>query len=335
MDVLETTQLLNASSVEQMNDFSVEFGWDAVYTQLATGDSDWGYQEGVCETILTTREGFSAPLSLKSSGYPGCFTLAVFTSSAPASINGMDVQADNFLMAMPGADIELVTQGPGDLIITLIPETEIETNLADSFRTLEKSLESTRVCCGDTGAQTRAFTHWFQNWSSTQTDQNEIDRTAVTRQLHETVYSSLHHIVENQACPTGKPKTGFTPGLIRIKDLIDYFHAYPTEAISLEEMTQFTRTSPRSLYYNFKKYTGYTPQQYFKLIRLGYLRRELAGDIQSLTTLAYKFNFFHLGDFAALYKRVYGELPSDTRRNIFMPDTPIFQQAVGHATSVK
>ena len=72
----------------------------------------------------------------------------------------------------------------------------------------------------------------------------------------------------------------------------------------------------RNLYYQFNKFTGLSPKKYFSRIRLGYLREELICSDQSITQLALKYGFNHLGDFSALYKSVYGELPSATRKTV-------------------
>ena len=65
----------------------------------------------------------------------------------------------------------------------------------------------------------------------------------------------------------------------------------------------------------FRKHTGLSPQKYFSRIRLSYLRQELLTCDNSITELALKYNFHHLGDFSASYRALYGELPSDTRKN--------------------
>ncbi|TNF89331.1 MAG: AraC family transcriptional regulator [Gammaproteobacteria bacterium] len=101
-----------------------------------------------------------------------------------------------------------------------------------------------------------------------------------------------------------------------IKRLIDYFRDNPSERISIEKACQLSGMGRRNLYYQFNKSTGLSPKKYFSRIRLGYLREELICSDQSITQLALKYGFNHLGDFSALYKSVYGELPSATRKTV-------------------
>ena len=101
-----------------------------------------------------------------------------------------------------------------------------------------------------------------------------------------------------------------------VKRLIDYFLDNPSERISIERACQLSGMGRRNLYYQFNKLTGLSPQKYFTRIRLDYLREELICSDQSITQLALKYGFNHLGDFSALYKSVYGELPSATRKTV-------------------
>jgi transcriptional regulator GlxA family with amidase domain len=96
--------------------------------------------------------------------------------------------------------------------------------------------------------------------------------------------------------------------------LIDYFYANPEWVLSVEDMSAITGLNRRNLFYAFKQYTGYTPYQFAKFVRLDFLHRELLAGNDDVTNLALKYNFNNLGDFSAIYKNTYGELPSKTLR---------------------
>lgn len=54
---------------------------------------------------------------------------------------------------------------------------------------------------------------------------------------------------------------------------------------------------------------------YLKDLRLEKAHQELRNsEYQSVTDIAYKWNFTHLGRFSQEYKRRYGELPSSTHK---------------------
>ncbi len=90
----------------------------------------------------------------------------------------------------------------------------------------------------------------------------------------------------------------------------------PYDLISIEKMCQISGLSRRNLFYIFKKYAGHSPGSFFKFIRLSALHRDLLDGDQNVTNLALKYNFLHLGEFSALYKKTFGELPSQTQKKI-------------------
>ncbi len=77
----------------------------------------------------------------------------------------------------------------------------------------------------------------------------------------------------------------------------------------------------RTFYYNFRKYTGTSPSQYIKNLKLAYVQKVLKAarpDAAEVRSIAYQFGFRHLGQFSSDYKRLFGEVPSDTLRRTFV-----------------
>ncbi len=66
--------------------------------------------------------------------------------------------------------------------------------------------------------------------------------------------------------------------------------------------------------YAFKEYFGVTPKEYLQTVRLHGVRRELqAYDGEAvIADIANNWGFWHMGQFAADYRRMFGELPSAT-----------------------
>ncbi|MBD8875803.1 AraC family transcriptional regulator [Labrenzia polysiphoniae] len=73
--------------------------------------------------------------------------------------------------------------------------------------------------------------------------------------------------------------------------------------------------SERTLQYAVREYVGLTPVAYLRMCRLNHVRRMLAAsdpETTTITRVAMRFGFLHLGRFAGDYKRVFGETPSET-----------------------
>ena len=311
MDPIKISHHLKISSMEEMNDFSVKLGWDAIiYSQLGAGIFDGEYLEGINQSLIVTKENISVPLSMKGGGVPGYIALGMYLSSAPAKVNGLDLQPTHFVIIKPGAEFDFASKGPGDIFVTLLPESRFEEILGNAIENLQV------FHLNKTNEGAMFFKSWFQNWPSHQFWQTKIGRKALTHQLEEIVYSSLENLAENLGKKAGKRGTSLNRSKKKINRLMDYLHSNPDQSISINEMCQIAGLSRRNLFYNFKEYSGHSPSNFFKFIRLSALHRDLLSDSQSLTNLAVKYNFFHLGEFSDLYKKTFGELPSQTQKKI-------------------
>jgi AraC family ethanolamine operon transcriptional activator len=81
------------------------------------------------------------------------------------------------------------------------------------------------------------------------------------------------------------------------------------------ELCKVVRISRRALEYAFRDVVGISPRRYIMALRLGRARRDIAGStLASISDIAQRWGFFHLGRFSSLYKSFFGELPSATPR---------------------
>ena len=81
------------------------------------------------------------------------------------------------------------------------------------------------------------------------------------------------------------------------------------------ELCRELAVSERTLHYAFQEIRGLSPMAYFKASRLNAVRQELKAAAAGTTTvgeIAQRWGFWHNGEFAADYRRLFGELPSQT-----------------------
>ncbi len=107
--------------------------------------------------------------------------------------------------------------------------------------------------------------------------------------------------------PAARPRT--------VKRAIDAIHAHPEESWTVSELAQFVGVSVRTLQDGFRRYVGVSPVTYLRDVRLERVHEDL---IQAdprhdtVADVAYRWGFWHLGRFAAEYRRRYGQPPSKT-----------------------
>ncbi|EQB3342238.1 TPA: AraC family transcriptional regulator [Acinetobacter baumannii] len=95
-----------------------------------------------------------------------------------------------------------------------------------------------------------------------------------------------------------------------------YIKEHLHEPLNVEILAEHAGVSVRTLFTGFKNYLGTTPMSYLKELRFEQAHLELMhNENLSVTDVAFKWGFTHLGRFSQEYKRRYGELPSSTRRS--------------------
>lgn len=86
---------------------------------------------------------------------------------------------------------------------------------------------------------------------------------------------------------------------------------HPNEPVSIATLCAELAVSRRTLQYCFQNVLGITPNTYLRAIRLNGVRAALRS-APSVTHAALDWGFWHLGQFAADYRQMFGELPSQT-----------------------
>jgi len=102
-----------------------------------------------------------------------------------------------------------------------------------------------------------------------------------------------------------------------LQTALDFIHSNPHDVVTVRDLCHAAGLSERVLQYAFRERFDVSPGAYLKTNRLVAIRRQLRRSSPqkgTVTDLANDMGFWHLGQFAADYKRQFGELPSETLR---------------------
>jgi AraC-like DNA-binding protein len=101
-----------------------------------------------------------------------------------------------------------------------------------------------------------------------------------------------------------------------VRRVQEFLRAHAHEPVDAARLADVAGCSLRSLYAGFQDFCGMSPMQYLRELRLERVRADLlAGGVSaSVSGIALRWGFAHLGRFSAEYKARFGEHPSETLR---------------------
>ena len=100
-----------------------------------------------------------------------------------------------------------------------------------------------------------------------------------------------------------------------VKRIEHYIEEHAHEPISVGDLAEYAGVSTRSLFSAFRRFRNISPMHYLKEVRLRRVHDELQQAQPSsgtVTAVAFRWGFSHLGHFTTDYKRRFGETPSET-----------------------
>jgi len=112
---------------------------------------------------------------------------------------------------------------------------------------------------------------------------------------------------------------GFRPSLRQrdraIKKVKEFLAEFPDVPPTIAELCEVAQVSERTLEYAFQERYEMTPNTYLRFYRLNGVHKSLraAGPASTtVTKVATDWGFWHFGHFTSNYRKLFGQLPSDT-----------------------
>lgn len=104
------------------------------------------------------------------------------------------------------------------------------------------------------------------------------------------------------------------PAPRHIRRAIEFVHAHAAEPITVSDIAEAANTSVRSLQAGFVRFRNISPAAYLRQTRLAGARADLLaeGEAVTIAQVASRWGFAHPSVFADVYRKAFGERPSET-----------------------
>lgn len=131
----------------------------------------------------------------------------------------------------------------------------------------------------------------------------------------------LHGLIDTQphSLSGELAETGPRPKTAAVRRAMTYCEEHAAEPVSIGELALAAGAGVRALQLAFRTELGLTPMEYLRRVRLDHVHQDLVAIAQgrdegTVTDVALRWGFTHLGRFSGLYRETYGKLPSETAR---------------------
>lgn len=124
--------------------------------------------------------------------------------------------------------------------------------------------------------------------------------------------------VPRGSLPPAGPDLHARPAVVPhdVKKSIEHMRARMDQKVTITDLVGASGVPERTLHKHFRAFVGLSPLGYLRRMRLAAVREELlaAAENSSVTGIAARYGFSHLGRFSTQYRRCFGEPPSSTLR---------------------
>lgn len=245
---------------------------------------------------------------MRKGSFPAGTVLLGFVVGKESSVfQNSRLSSQELIVMCDGNEMDLISNTKSDMF-TIVTEKELFHSAFHNYftKTLEESLKNKRLIIKTD--QLTYLTHGLSNWI------NYLQSKAfreTNKPCHEIESEILSHVFNSIVFENkDKKREKFKP--VRARDLL---HESVAEKISIIQIVKELDISERQLHESFKSTYGISPKKYLQNLRLNSVKNELFladPHAQTVSDIAFKYWFTHMSHFTHEYKKMFGELPSET-----------------------
>ena len=295
--------------VDELDQANRDLGWTIEYRQLEKSHSSACFLMAEHHGILLSGEFFGTPVHIIGEAAHGAFTFVVPITSGNACRAQRHTFGDEDLLLFPsGAEVDMVTsRAAGDLALT-VADTDLRDAAAALFpgACLFAELDG-QIHPGSADGLSAVGTGITEALSNQRTDPES---------LSELLARCIALVADSGGATDEKLVRNDAKGQV-VARALDFIESRLARPIRLEALCHHARVGIRVLQRVFRERLGVSPTQYIKARRLNAARRLLATGVSpetSVSEIARRCGYAHLGRFSVDYRSHFGESPRQTLR---------------------
>lgn len=299
-------------------------GWNQIYDQLAPGKFHGSIGEFWTGKLQVFRETTSHTVRQSCQPWPNSWWFGIPSYDDGLSKLGSKRIEQDFIAVRAGnTGFELLTPNDFEILGIVIDQQELAeyaqaTEQVSHSLSFSEDLLRVGLACR---LNLRMLIH--QILKEVTYSPNLLMHAGARQAMKASVLEALLDICQVQMRPRRLSSTNVSHHTL-VLQIRDYILCRRDEPVTVADLCRNFYVSRRTLQNAFHNVVGMSPVAYLRAIRLNGVRRMLRNHSSPVLTVqdaAAEWGFWHLSQFACEYKKMFGELPSDSLRQRLGPRT--------------
>lgn len=301
--------------------------WDQTYNQISPGSFEGHVVDIRFKGLQIFRETTNRSISQSGSSWDGCFVIGIPVSMKGSGLFSRQLLTrDSMLTFHSNQEFTLTTPEEFDIVALAIrKEALLETLQYDGTGGLSSVFpNNATVMVADPRLIAELRNCLLAIFDPANFEPSLLRYPQVQRAMSSAIIGHLTEVLQ-ASIRAPLPTRSFTGRCQIVRDATEYAMSHASEPIMVSDLCEKLNISRRMLNYSFQDALDLNPVQYLRSLRLNGVRRELRdpdGSGLQIRDIAAKWGFWHMPRFAAEYRALFGELPSETIRQTSLSAPP-------------
>ncbi|MCI0365212.1 MAG: helix-turn-helix domain-containing protein [Phycisphaerales bacterium] len=295
--------------------------WEQHYSQVRRGRYEGSLFMAMTDNLVVSLESSSVGLMIRGSIPPNSAIIAIpFRCSGMSTYRGEQLSDQSAIIVFSGEELDFRSVAPFD-VFTFVAERDLLERHAQRIfgRPLESLRRNSQGIVSEPDRVQRRVHAMIGSLSARQVQLGAelLDRELAAAFERETCEEVLRLLAPRE------PQRRSIRSAELAWAIEEYLRTHLRHDISIADLCRYTGASERTLHLAFREHIGSTPKAYRKILLLNAARRDLhsAPAGTTVTNIAIRWGFLHLGWFAHDYKAMFGESPHETLQHRSRPRT--------------
>lgn len=290
-------------------------GWDTVFSQLSPGPFRGELELLQLPEVTSYRIAANREILARGAHLPNTFAFSVVNQQPVSSIwSSRPVGKDQVIFLGPKGTLDHKSSAEYEaFFVEINGDAFLAAAQALTGRDVESDLAGKVLLSPSSGATNRLQISIRNILDLADVAPDSLEQSAMQRQLFHELLAQIAEVIVASYGPETSPGR-FRMRRLLVQEAEALMDSHPDGALTILNLCEALCVSERGLHYAFRDMLGQTPMAFYRKKRLNAVRRLLKqhGSFQTVAEAGRVHGFWHTGQFAADYRRLFGELPSKT-----------------------